>query len=208
MVVLGAGGFAVEVADLAADAGFDVVGFVEGLDRERCAEPLDGLPVHWIDDLPQLARGHVAVCGVGAPEGRRRLVAAADACGLRFEHVVHPAAHVSLRAELGEGTVVSPGAVIAARATLGRHVLVNRGAMVGHHTTVGAFTSLMTGANIAGTTVVGEGVYVGMGALVLNGLTVGREATIAAGAVVTRDVESSIQVRGLPARPVLREATG
>jgi len=208
MLVLGAGGFAVEVADLAADAGFEVAGFVEGLDRERCGKDLDGLPVHWIGDLPELAARHVAVCGVGAPDGKRRLVAAASKCGLPFATVVHPAAHVSRRAEIGRGAVLSPAAVVAARAVLGRHVLVNRGAMVGHHSSIGAFTSLMTGANIAGSTEVGESVYVGMGALVLNGLSVGRDATIAAGAVVTRDVEPKVQVRGLPARPVLREATG
>lgn len=208
VLVLGAGGFAVEVADLAEDAGYEVAGFVEGLDRTRCGEPFEGLPVHWIGELPELATAHVAVCGVGAPDAKRRLVAAAAAAGLRFATVVHPAAHVSSRAEIGEGTVVSPAAVVAAVASVGRHVLVNRGAMVGHHASIGDFTSLMTGANVAGATVVGEAVYVGMGALVLNGLTVGHDATIAAGAVVTRDVDSSVQVRGLPARPVLREAAG
>ncbi len=205
LLVLGAGGFAVEVADLAEDAGWEVAGFVEGLARERCAAPLEGLPVHWVGDLPALAAAHRVIAGVGDPASRRRLAAAAESAGVSFATVVHPAAHVSRRAELGPGTVVSPGAVVAAHARLGEHVLVNRGALVGHHTTIGAYTSLMTGANVAGATTVGERVYVGMGALVLNGLTIGDDSTIAAGAVVTRDVAPSVQVRGLPARPFLRE---
>ena len=50
LLVLGTGTLAIEIADVAAESGFEVAGFVENLDRGLCASPLEGLPVHWIDD--------------------------------------------------------------------------------------------------------------------------------------------------------------
>lgn len=199
--MLGAGGFALEVADLAEDAGFVVDGLVEGLDPSGCDEPLDGKPVYWIADLPRLARGRCAIAGVGDPRGRRLLVAAAEEAGIPFATLVHPTANVSRRSHLEPGTIASPGVVVGAYTTVGRHVILNRGVMIGHHTSIGDFASVMTGANVAGFATVGADVYVGMCAVVLNGRSVGDGATIAAGAVVTRDVTSGAHVRGLPARP-------
>src|SRR5262245_26923283 len=56
ILILGARSFAREVADLLSDLpGFELRGFVENLERERCANSIDGLPVHWIDDLASMA---------------------------------------------------------------------------------------------------------------------------------------------------------
>src|SRR5262249_13413658 len=65
LLILGTRGFAVEVAEVAGESGWRVAGFVENWVRSRCEETLEGLPVHWIDDLAALAAGHVAVCALG-----------------------------------------------------------------------------------------------------------------------------------------------
>ena len=52
LLILGTRTFAVEVADLASDIpGVTVAGFVENMDRSRAGTALEGLPVHWIDDV-------------------------------------------------------------------------------------------------------------------------------------------------------------
>ncbi|MEY2884343.1 MAG: hypothetical protein RL490_2067, partial [Pseudomonadota bacterium] len=52
-----------------------------------------------------------------------------------------------------------------------------------------------------------DGVIVGSGAQVLGPITVGRRARIGANAVVTRDVAEGATMVGIPAKPVLVEAT-
>lgn len=204
LLILGTRTFAVEVADLAGDIpGVTVAGFVENLDRERAGTELEGLPVHWVDEVAALASRHVAVCALSTTH-RRRYVEQAAALGLRFTSLVHPTARISRTAEVSEGAIVNAGALIAAHARVGPHVIVNRGALVGHHTTLRDFVTLGPGANIGGCCTIGEQTYVGIGAIVLDQITVGRHSVVGAGAVVTRDVADRVQVLGMPAR-VTRE---
>lgn len=202
LLVLGTTLFSLEIADVAAATGcFEVAGFVENVERARCADPLAGLPVHWIDDVPAFADTHVAVCGIGTTR-RSIFVEQAAERGLAFATVVHPRAWVSPTAILGEGTVVGAGAVVGAHAAIGRHVHLNRGALVGHHTTIGDFCSIQSGANVAGSCRVGEATFVAMGAVVVDHLAIGSRSVVAAGAVVVADVPDNVQVVGVPARIV------
>jgi acetyltransferase EpsM len=201
LLVLGTTEFSTEIADVASQSGYDVVGFVENVSRDRARDELVGLPIHWIDDLAPLVADHAAVCGLGTTT-RSRFVREASAYGARFATVIHPTAQVSATSSIGEGTVVGPGVVVAAYATIGSHVLLNRGCLVGHHTTIGDFASVQSGANVAGLCTVGEAAYIAMGALVLNTVSVGSRSVVGAGAVVTHDVPDRVKVLGLPARVV------
>ena len=204
LVILGTGVFAEEVADLVAGSTeFDLVGFVEGLDRERCGQPLRNLPVTWIEDLRPIAATSLAVCAVGSTR-RERFIAEARAAGIRFATLVHPAAHVLPSATIEEGVIVSVGAVVGARSRVGAHAILNRGCLVGHHVEIGSCVTLGPGANIAAKVQIGDGTYVGMGAIVVDRVSIGSGCMIGAGAVVTRDLPDRVQAVGAPARVVRR----
>jgi acetyltransferase EpsM len=202
LVILGTHAFAEEVADLARQAdGAGPVGFVENWDRGRCAEPLLGLPVTWIDDAGPLAERHEAVCAIGTT-ARIGFVEQAAAVGFSFRQVRHPSAVVAAGAAIGAGCILGAGTVVGTATRVGEHVILNRGALIGHHTTIGDFVTVSPGANIAGRATIGSRAYIGMGAIVLDDRTVGEGAVVAAGAVVTRDVPAHTQVVGMPARIV------
>lgn len=202
VLVLGTRSLAVDVMDLISDMpGYEVVGFVENMDRSLTGSELEGRPVVWIDDLAPLAATHVGVCALSTTR-RRGFVEQARAHGLRFGTFVHPTARVSSRATLGDGCFVSAMAVIGTHTTLGRCAFVNRGALIGHHTQIGDYCTIQPGANVAGAITIGCDTYIGMGAVVVDKLTIGRGCAIGAGSVVTRDVPDSAQVAGVPARVV------
>jgi sugar O-acyltransferase (sialic acid O-acetyltransferase NeuD family) len=208
LVVLGTHHFAPEVLDLVSETpGFRVEAFVENLDRERTAKPLEGLPVLWIEEAGALAATHLAVCALGTTK-RRRIVEEAAALGFRFATVVHPLARVSGRSELGEGTIASVGVVVATRTRIGRHVILNRGALVGHDTEIGDFVTAGPGANVAGLCRIGHGAYLGIGCVIRDRVSIGDGAVVGAGAVVTEDVPANVQVTGVPARVVKEGVDG
>ncbi|NTV94341.1 MAG: acetyltransferase [Thiobacillus sp.] len=208
LLILGSTIFPEEVADLAEDCGsFEVAGFVENLDPERCRQPLLGKPVHWVDDLAQVGSGHALLCGIGTTK-RRRYVEQVEPFGLPFATLIHPSAHVSRTSTVGEGCILGVNTVVASHTRLGRHVIVNRGASVGHHTRIGDYVTISPGAMVAGRCEVGDGSYIAMGAIVIDSIKIGRNSVIGAGAVVTRDVPDNVQVLGMPARVVKENIEG
>ena len=208
LLILGTRTLAVEIADVAADIpGVQVAGFVENLNRERCQEKLEDLPVLWVDDVASLAQSHSAVCGL-ATTHRSRFVAQIAAYGMPFATVIHPSARISSKSTVGEGSILSVGVIVAARTHLGRHVLVNRGALIGHHTDIGDYVTVQPGANIAGACSIGEATFIGMGAIVIDHITIGAHSVVGAGAVVTTDVPDHVLVVGIPARIVKENIAG
>jgi len=199
LLILGARSFAREVADLVSDIpSLQLAGFVENTDRALCAESIDGLPVHWVDDVAGMAATHWCVCAFGSTR-RIGFIRQAEAMGFRFASVIHPSARVSRRSVVGEGSIVSSGVQIAANARIGGHALINRGALIGHDVVTGECISVGPGANIGGACRIESGCFIGMGATVIERLGIGAGAVVAAGAVVHRDVPAHVLVAGVPA---------
>ncbi len=118
---------------------------------------------------------------------------------IRFSRLVHPSAHVSSYATMGQGAFIGAGSVIGAGAVLKDHVFVNRGVLVGHDTVLHEYVRLNPGCNIGGHVVIQEGAMIGMGANVIEELSIGKQAVVAAGAAVIRDVPDRTMVAGVPA---------
>ena len=208
LLILGTRMLAQELADLVSEVpGYRLVGFVENMEPDRCREPLEGLPVHWIDTLGKLAHDHFAICGISTTH-RTGYIQQVRALGMPFATIVHPTSRISSRTTLGTGTIISASVTIAAHSRLGNHVFVNRGALIGHHTTICDYATIQPGANIAGACHVGEGAYIGMSAVVLDRKKIGSHSVVGAGAVVTADVPDRVQVVGVPARIVKRDIDG
>jgi len=202
IIILGSSVFAEEVADYISNIeDYELVGFVEGINRDRCHKPLLGLPVIWIDDVARFIESCSckAICAVGSTK-RKHFIQQAVSSGLEFTTIVHPAAQVSHTAILGIGTIISPGSIIAVSTRIGGHVIINRGCLIGHHVNIGDYVTISPGANIAGGTKIGDLCYIGMGAVILDGISIGNNSVVGAGSVVTKDVPGSVQVLGIPAR--------
>jgi sugar O-acyltransferase (sialic acid O-acetyltransferase NeuD family) len=205
LLILGTGLFAEDVADIVmASNDWELAGFVEGMDRSRCARERRGRPVFWIDDVHKLASSHSAICAVGSTK-RERLIEQAHSAGIRFTKLLHPSAQVSASSTLDEGVIIGAGSVVGAQTHLGAHVLIGRGALIGHHVVVGSYSTVGPGCNIAAQCVIGAGTYLGIGAILIDRLRIGSGCLVGAGALVTRDLPDRVQAIGAPARVVKRE---
>jgi len=208
LVILGTRWLAEELFDLVSEMpDYEVVGFVENLEPERCRERLEGLPIMWVDKLPGLDPGVRAVCGISTTH-RWRYVEQVRALGVSFATLRHPSARVSGRARLGEGCIVSSFVNVSTQTEVGEHVFINRGALIGHHTRISEYCSIQPGANIAGLVTIGPRTYIGMGAIVRDRITIGAGCVIGAGAVVTKDLPDHVLALGVPARIVEENIEG
>jgi sugar O-acyltransferase (sialic acid O-acetyltransferase NeuD family) len=196
LFVVGAGWYALEIAEYAEDAGWGVRGLVELVDFQRVGNVHGGHPIVAPDALQ--AGDRAVVAGGG---DRRRHWEGLALRGVVAATVRHPAAHVASSARLGPGVIVGPMAVVGADTSIGDHVILSRGSLIGHHVAIGAFTRVLPGANVAGHVAIGAEATIGMGAGIADHVHVGDGATVAAAAMVLREVPAAVRVQGVPARP-------
>ena len=200
LVILGTGLFAEEVADYVHGLQqWDLVCFIEGVDRTKCRNAFLRRPVMWIEDVGTLESTCVAICAVGSTK-REHFIAQALAAGLRFTTLTHPSAQVFASATLAEGVIVGAGVVISAGTHIGAHTIVNRGCLIGHHVDIGSYVTLGPGCNIAAKSRIGPGTYIGVGAIVADRVEIGSGCMVCAGALVARDLQDRVKVAGAPAR--------
>jgi len=205
LLILGAGGHARAVADLAAVCGWTVIGFTDP------SAPLEGR----VGDRPPVIGDDVAaaalaraggldagVVGVGNTAlGRRaELFQWLKGFGVTVPALVHPRAVRSPSCRVGEGAVVFAGSVLGAGVEVGANAVLYSGVIAEHDCRIGEHAYLSPGVILSGSVQVESGAFLGSGAVVLPGITVGKQAVVAAGAVVTRDVAEGQTVMGVPAR--------
>lgn len=202
LLILGTTEYALVFADAFSDLPqFQITGFVENLDRQRCGQKHGGLPVHWVDDLAPLRDTHAVICCLSTTN-RDRYIQQVKQLGFRFATLIHPTATVSKKSTIAEGTSLNIGCIVAGFARIGRYVQVNRGVTIGHHTTIEDYVTIQPGANIAGNCHLGPQTYIGIGATLVDGIKIGAHSVVGAGSVVTKDVPDNVLVVGVPARVI------
>lgn len=212
IVILGAGGHAREVLDVydacnaAGQGPYEVLGFLD--DSVEAGTVVNGRPVlgpmEWLAGRPDV----LAICGIGDPAVRRRVVRRVGAAGARFHTVVHPGVTQTRWVEIGAGTLVTAGCILTNRVRIGSHVHLNLSATVSHDAIIEDFVTAAPGVHVSGSVTLREGCNLGTGAAVIQGLTVGAGALIGAGAVVTADVPENAVAVGVPARVVKMRSPG
>ena len=196
LLILGAGGHARAVADLAVACGLAVVGFTDlGAGPGVIGSDVD------VAALARAGRMDSALVGVGNTALARRpeLFALLRAATVATPSLVHPRAVVSPSCRVGDGTVVFP-AILGAYVTVGDNAVIYSGVVAEHECRIGDHAYLAPGVILSGAVTIERGAFVGAGAVLLPGVVVGAGAVVAAGAVVISDVRGGDTVVGVPAR--------
>lgn len=210
LVIVGAGGFGRETADVVEainaasnDPVWDLVGVVDDSPSEINVARLADRGISHLggtDDLIAQAERPRYVVGIGSPRVRKLLADRLDAAGFSAATLVHPDASIGSQCSVGEGTVVLAGARVTTNVRLGRHVHLNPNVTVGHDTELHDFVSMNPASSMSGDCIVEEGALIGVGAVVLNQLRVGAGALVGGSACVVKDVDAGLTVKGVPAR--------
>jgi sugar O-acyltransferase (sialic acid O-acetyltransferase NeuD family) len=214
VAILGAGGFGREVLDIfdainAIEPMFDVLGFIVDSQYGKAGTLVNDKPIlgglEWLSGR----QGEVVViCGVGAPQFRRRMVRQATEVGARFCSIRHPTVVASRWVSVGEGTIVAAGCVLTNQIAIGAHVHVNLDCTVGHDCTFGDFVTLSPGVHVSGNVVLREGASVGTGANLIERVTVGAWSVIGAGSTIVREVPANSVVVGVPGKVIKTRPDG
>jgi len=195
LYILGFGGHARSVADIAMAAGVQELVFVDPAATPGAS--FAGFPA--VTEIPGcLPEGWGILPAIGDNHRRR---AACDGVAA-LATVISPDASIGVAASIGSGTVVARHAHIGPNARVGLGVIVNTGAVVEHDCEVGDFTHVAVNATVAGSCRIGANVMIGAGATVIDGISICDNAVIGAGAVVVGDLTEQGVYVGTPARRI------
>jgi acetyltransferase EpsM len=203
LVIWGAGGHAVVVADLVrVSRQYEIVGFLDDVNPERHGTPFAGATVLGGREILDTLRGdgvtHLLVA-FGECTPRLRCASVAEKESFELATIVHPRATVAAGVSLGAGTVVMAGAVLNPECRIGKAVIVNTSATVDHHGIVEDGVHLCPGVHLAGKVSVGRETQVGIGTCVADEVRIGARCVIGAGSVVVHDIPDDVVAFGSPA---------
>lgn len=184
VIIIGAGGHAMVVADVVRSAGDIVVGFFDD-SKAKGSDYYGASVLGSIEDCAKYKDEYEAIIAIGNNETRKEI---AEKYSLNWYTAIHKSAVVSPSASLGCGTVVMPLAIVNANASVGLHAIVNSGAIVEHDCKIGSYTQLASGSVLCGGSLVGENVLIGAGATVTVGARVADNERVEPNGVVYKDI--------------------
>ena len=193
LYLLGASGHGKVTAEIAEMNGLKPEAFI---DDNKSIDEIIGYSV--LHQLPE--ENCNMIVAIGNNKYRKKVVSS-----LRnpdFISLYHPAASISKRAQIGEGTVVMANVSINSETQIGKHCIINTSCSIDHECKLGDFVHISPKAAVAGNVSIGEGTQIGIGASIIQGVKIGKWCMIGAGAVIIRDVPDYAVVVGNPGRVI------
>ena len=209
IVVVGAGGFAREVAWLIEEVNsfehkWHLLGFIDA-NPAMIGQQVGKYHVVGDDDylLSTDEERHVVI-GIGVPQIIHRIRETLRHCEhLSFPNLIHPNVLWDQdRITLGEGNIICAGNILTTDITIGSFNILNLASTFGHDTVIGDCNVINPGVNLSGGVIVGCRCLIGTGATILENRSIGDGCVVGGGAVVTKNVPPGSVVAGVPARPL------
>lgn len=205
IVILGAGGFARELAFLIGEINrekpiYNLLGFVVN-NPDLVSKTVGEYNI--IGDEEWLVDQHVNVAlGTGNPQLNSELIHRfGKKDNLEFPNLVHPRTvwHKD-RIKFGRGNIVCAGNIFTTDIEIGSFNIFNIKSTFGHDIKIQDGSIFNPGVNISGGVTIGCRCLIGVGAIVLQYLNIGDDVTIGGGAVVTENCIEQGTYVGVPAR--------
>lgn len=205
LVIIGAGGLAREVFDLANiifanDVDFKIKGF---LSKEDTGITNMGYPPILGNSEQYNPEGEdVFFCAIGNVQRRKIAVENILKKGGKFINLIHPTAQISPSVKLGMGIAIKSYCVIASDVTIGDFSYFQSSVIMGHDVSIGAYCHVNSFAFFAGNVEVQQLVTVNAGAKILQKVCLETASVIGIGSVVIHKVKQGATVFGVPAKRI------
>lgn len=195
LIIIGAGGHAKVIADMAIKNNIKIHGFLD----DNASEILGYKVLGKISDANKYKNDFDFVIAVGSNEFREKF---SNEHKLDYITLVHPSVQIGLDVKIGEGTVVMANAVINTSAKIGKHCIINTGVVVEHDNVLEDFVHISPNATLSGTVKVGKKTHIGSGAVIKNNISICENCIIGVGAAVIDNIAESGTYTGVPVRRI------
>jgi len=201
VAIVGGGGFAKEVIEVAEMLGHEVVGIFA---RENTLSSYSHLG--YLEEMREKRASydavHIAIGAVNARgiENRRTILDFIRKHDIPALSLVSPLATLSGGVLVGEGVYVGHEALISCDTELGEHVVVNQRAVIGHDCVIEENVSLAPLVFLGGNVRVKRDTMIGVRSTVRQGVSIGRNCVIGMGSIIVKNIRDDSLTLQMPSK--------
>ena len=201
LIIVGAGGHAVSVANVAISAGYSVLSFV---DNNKVGQQLIGFPIISEKVSKSGSSEYDYVIAIGDNSKRKRIYEEfiSDLPNANFPSLIHQSAVIGINSQIEEGSVIMPNSNIGPNSKVGKCCIINTHSSIDHDCILSDFVSLAPGVITGGNVKVGELSAISIGAVCKHGIKIGNDSVIGASSYVNKDVGNSVVSYGNPCKKI------
>tara|TARA_B100001121_G_C18520553_1_gene541117 strand:- start:113 stop:721 length:609 start_codon:yes stop_codon:yes gene_type:complete len=194
ILLIGAGGHARSCVDVIESSGqFEIGGFIDK-SNDSFEKNFQHSIIGTDNDLVELRSKYecalVVVGQIKSPNRRVKLFKTLKKLDFVLPVIISPKAHVSKKAQIGEGTIIMHGAIVNAYATIGKNCIINNKALIEHDAVIGDHCHISTGTIVNGEVIVGDKTFIGSGAVIRHDISIGSNCIIGAGEIIKVGISS------------------
>jgi len=200
LLILGFGGHARSIADVALSSGIEQLLFIDTNAKDE--EKFMGFPVQRTFDVP-LADGWMCLPASGNNKQRKLQIELIELRGWPLATLLSPTATIGIGSMISLGCFVAHHTHIGPMSKIGKGSIINTGAIIEHDCSIGDYSHISVGASITGCSVIGDFCSVFAGSTVADSLQICNDVVIGGGAMVIRDIREPGVYVGVPAKRVI-----
>lgn len=204
MLVIGAGGHALEVLDVLNEKNSDLrLSFFDNISNDA-KNNFYSYPIikNYTEVKKLFQHNRDFVLALGGTNKRFHLSEKIISLGGNLLQIISTRANVSQKSSIGKGVNIMPFSGIFGNAIIEDGVLVNAYCSIHHDVIIGKFSELSPGCRILGGSKIGKYCTIGTNAVILPNIQIGDQIIIGAGSVVTKNIDEIGIYVGSPARKI------
>lgn len=205
LVIIGAGGFAREIYDLAkicseSETLFKIKGF---LSKEETGIESLGYPPIIATLVDYVVEDEdVFICAIGDVNTRKRVVEIMLLKGGKFINLIHPNVVISPSVKIGTGVAIKAYCVLASDVIIEDFSILQSAVIMGHDVHIGKFCQINSFSFFAGCAKLEDLVFVGAHSKFIQNTIAEEQSVIGIGSLVLRKVKKRTTVFGSPAKTI------
>jgi sugar O-acyltransferase (sialic acid O-acetyltransferase NeuD family) len=203
MLIIGAGGFAMQLFDTLVELNMeDEIVFFDDTIQSPSRFIYEKFPVinSTLLATEHLKKDNRFILGTGNPGIRKMFFEKFTNLGGVPTTIISPSASIGkYKVNIGRGVTILRNTIIESNVSIGDGCLVNLNVIITHGCKIGNFCEVSPGVNILGDVLTEELCFFGAGSIILPKIILGKNCIVAAGAVVTKNFTQGFMIAGVPA---------
>ena len=200
IVLIGAGGHGLVLADIAKLNGYDEIVFLDDAENKKYPYRIIGS----ISTIEKYIGGYDFFISLWNKEIRAKLFDQIVRVNGKLVNLIHPSSVIAADVLLGKGVAIMANVVINSKTEINDGCIINTLSSVDHENKIGKFVHISPGCHLSGKVQIGAKCWLGTGCNVVNNILICEESIIGAGSVIIKDIVEPGTYVGVPSKRVKR----